>query len=840
GKQLWAERYEQELEDIFAVQDEITKQIITELQVKLTEGEQARVFAKGTDNLEAYLKFLQARELLMNFKPENQPMIRQLLQEAIELDPDYPLAYWALGGSYTMDYFYGLTKSPKKSIEQAYELLQKSSALDEKLGVTQFGLSIIFTLKGQHEKAIEHGLLAVELDPNSSDFKQNLARILMNAGRPQKSIPLYKKALRLNPYSPSGHYSNYGYALWMMGQYEEALAAGEEARRRGPNDMFSHILLTAAYTELGRDQDARDSASEILKIKPDITLEWLAKMLPWKNKDDVNRLIGDLSKAGLPEHPPLKLPDKPSIAVLPFTNMSGDPEQEYFADGMTDDLITALSKISGIFVISRNSVFTFKDKPTIIQQVAMELNVHYVLEGSVRRAGDTIRVNAQLIDANTDHHLWAEKYDGRIEDVFSLQDNITQRIVSALSVKLTNQEQALISSTDTDNIEAYDLFLKARSLRNQFTPESFVEASRLLKKATELDPNYSQAYAELAYIYWDAQAQGAPFLKALGIGQSVAIGFLDDGSLGSGRSLAIGFLELAMQNPTHLAHQIAAGVAISRRQFKIAAEHARKAIEMSPNYPEGYAALSQIFKDTQPEQALSYAKMEAKLDPNRLPFSLYKQAEAYFFMKNYEKTVELMERACVHAPRLLENNGILVAALAHLGRKEEAKDIYLNNFLKVQASQFPPPPELIIRDWGIQNPEMADLLINGLMKVGLPAVPDSYCRLSESERLSIEEVKEIVIDKTWKGNFWFISSFGFWDYFLKNGENTLKTLFSTENREYGFDENGLYVLKNVKGMKVKSYRTIYRNPHGHYDQRNEYISVDEVMVASFSVLKDSE
>jgi hypothetical protein len=163
-----------------------------------------------------------------------------------------------------------------------------------------------------------------------------------------------------------------------------------------------------------------------------------------------------------------------------------------------DDLITALSKISGIFVISRNSVFTFKNKPTKIQQVAKELNVHYILQGSVRRAGDKIRVNAQLIDANTDHHLWAEKYDGRIEDVFSLQDNITRRIVSALSVKLTNQEQALISSADTDNIEAYDLFLKARSLLNQFTPESFVEASILLKKATELDPNYSQAYALLA------------------------------------------------------------------------------------------------------------------------------------------------------------------------------------------------------------------------------------------------------------------------------------------------------------------------------------------------------
>jgi TolB-like protein/class 3 adenylate cyclase len=522
------------------------------------------------------------------------------------------------------------------------------------------------------------------------------------------------------------------------------------------------------------------------------------------------------------------LPDKPSIAVLPFDNRSGDPEQEYFADGMTDDLITALSKISGIFVISRNSVFTFKNTPVNIQQVAKELNVHYVLEGSVRRAGETIRVNAQLIDANTDHHLWAEKYDGHIEDVFSLQDNITRRIVSALSVKLTNQEQALISSADTDNIEAYDLFLKARNLVYQFTPESYVEASLLLKRATELDPNYSQAYSLLASIYWDGAAMGAPFYKTLDINWD------------SGRYLAISFLELAMQNPTPIAHRIAADVAMSRRQFKIAAEHARKAIELSPNSPEGYAALSRIFKDTQPEQALSYAKMEAKLDPNRLPSSLYTQAKAYFFMKNYEKTVELMERACVHAPNLLQGNGYLVAALAHLGREEEAQGIYLNNFIKVFPGHYPPPPEHIIYFEGIQKPEMADLLINGLMKAGLPAWPDSYSLLSETEKLSIEEVKEIVIDKTWKGNFWLMPSNRFLDFFLKNGKNTLKAGLSEKNREFGFDENALYIMKNIKGRKLKSYRAIYRNPNGNYNQKNEYIYVDEVEVASFSVLKNSE
>jgi len=195
--------------------------------------------------------------------------------------------------------FYGTSKTPAKSLERAYELGQKALDLDEKLGPTHYLLSVTYTLKKQHEKAIEHGKVAVEFNPNSALFQASLARLLMNAGRSQESIPLYKKAIRLNPYAPSSNFYNYGFALWMMGQYEEALAAGNQARSRGPNDLFSQMLLAATYIELGRDEEARASAAEALRIKSDLTLEWLAKMIPWKNKDDVDRLIGDLRKAGL-------------------------------------------------------------------------------------------------------------------------------------------------------------------------------------------------------------------------------------------------------------------------------------------------------------------------------------------------------------------------------------------------------------------------------------------------------------------------------------------------------------------------------------------------------------
>jgi len=198
------------------------------------------------------------------------------------------------------------------------------------------------------------------------------------------------------------------------------------------------------------------------------------------------------------------LPNKPSIAVLPFVNMSEDPKQEYFSDGITDDIITDLSKISGLLVIARNSTFTYKGKAVKFKQVAEELGVRYVLEGSVRKAGDEIRINAQLIDAMTGHHLWAERYDGKMDRVFALQDQITQKIVSAMQVQLTRGEKEQVGLRATDNIEAYKARLEGTGHFYRYTPDGTAKAAALFKKAIELDPNYGQAYAALAHVYYQA------------------------------------------------------------------------------------------------------------------------------------------------------------------------------------------------------------------------------------------------------------------------------------------------------------------------------------------------
>jgi adenylate cyclase len=200
--------------------------------------------------------------------------------------------------------------------------------------------------------------------------------------------------------------------------------------------------------------------------------------------------------------PLLPLPDKPSIVVLPFVNMSKDPEQEYFSDGITENLTTDLSQLSGFFVISRNSAFTYKGKAVNVKEVSRELGVRHVVEGSVQKAGDRVRINAQLVDTMTGHHVWTERYDRELKDIFTLQDEVIQKIVFALKVKLTPEEQERFRRTPTDNLEAYDFFLRGVGSFYRSTTEANAQARQLFEKAIALDPQYAGAYAWLGWTYW--------------------------------------------------------------------------------------------------------------------------------------------------------------------------------------------------------------------------------------------------------------------------------------------------------------------------------------------------
>jgi adenylate cyclase len=296
GHHLWAEQYDRNLTDIFAVQDEITKKIIKAMQVKLTNGEEVRAAARATNSLEAYLKYLQAMDYIYQFNIESNDLGKKLAEEAIALDPEYAMAYRALARTHIMDAWFGTTKSPKQSLAKSKELLQKAIVLDNTYAEAHATLGILFSMTGKHDKAVAKAEHAIALNPNSAFTHAMLGHTLRFAGRWKEAIPEYKKAIRLNPIPPDQYFFGLGLAYAWTGQYDEAIKWCEKAVRQKPNSFFAHLMMAVIYSLSGREEEARAEGAEVLRINPKFSLEKFEKRCTGKDKE---RFIGALRNAGL-------------------------------------------------------------------------------------------------------------------------------------------------------------------------------------------------------------------------------------------------------------------------------------------------------------------------------------------------------------------------------------------------------------------------------------------------------------------------------------------------------------------------------------------------------------
>jgi adenylate cyclase len=299
GHHLWAKRYDRNLSDIFAVQDELTKEIITAMQVKLTEGEEVKAAAKGTDNLEAYLKYLQANELIYRHNPETNALAKELVEEATTLDPEFASAYYALGKTQINDVWLGTSKFPKDSIAKAIKLVQKAITLDDTYAEAHAILGYLYSMTRQHDKALAQGEKAVALNPNSAESHMRYGKILTFAGRYEESIPELQKAIRLNPIPPNIYLYSLGISFALTGQYEEAITWCDKAVRKEPDSMFARLFMAQIYSYSGRDEEARAEAAEVLRINPKFSLEKFAERVTYKNQEDKERAISALRRAGL-------------------------------------------------------------------------------------------------------------------------------------------------------------------------------------------------------------------------------------------------------------------------------------------------------------------------------------------------------------------------------------------------------------------------------------------------------------------------------------------------------------------------------------------------------------
>jgi adenylate cyclase len=356
------------------------------------------------------------------------------------------------------------------------------------------------------------------------------------------------------------------------------------------------------------------------------------------------------------------LPEKPSIAILPFSNLSGDPAQDYISDGISENIISALSKISDMFVIASNSTFTYKGKPVKVQQVSEELGVRYVLEGSAQKIGNRIRINAQLIDATTGHHLWSEKYDRDMEDLFALQDEITHKIIVELQVKLTEGEQARVSHKSTNNLEAWSYAVRGLKLFERVSQENNAKAMEFFERAVELDPNYVWAWVRLAWTHIMASIPGwspSPSehqKKVVEIAEKVSVLGRSDSDV----------------------HALWGLIYRVRKQYELAITEGEKSLALGPTNAQAHVLMAVTMNDVgRFDDAIRLVKKAMRLHPYYPAYYLQWLGGAYRMTGRYEEALsvynQLLERSRKGEFPIFDAHVFLADTYAEFGKEEEAR-----------------------------------------------------------------------------------------------------------------------------------------------------------------------
>jgi TolB-like protein/class 3 adenylate cyclase len=415
--------------------------------------------------------------------------------------------------------------------------------------------------------------------------------------------------------------------------------------------------------------------------------------------------VGEAVAPPIAEKPALPLPDKPSLAVLPFQNMSGDPEQEYFADGMVEEITTAISRLPWLFVIARNSSFTFKGKAIDVKQVARELGVRYVLEGSVRKSGNRVRITGQLIDAATGNHIWADRFDGALDDIFELQDRVASSVVGAIEPRLRLSEIERASRKATENLGAYDLYLRALAQTYRNTEEGLAEAIVLLRRALAIDPSYAPAAALVAWCCWLQRVQGW--------------GALSDEDIAAAVGLARQALEAGRDDPDTM-WQAAFALLVLAGEPAMVEAILDRALTLNPNAAMAWQAKGWVHAlRNRPEAAIEAFDRALRLSPfdPLAYYALAGVATAHLVSRRFDRAVEWANRALHAQSRATTAIRMKIVANAHLGRLDEAR-ADLRRLLAID-------PGLTVTRYlaflaPSTVPEVIDLMIAGLRLAGLP------------------------------------------------------------------------------------------------------------------------
>jgi TolB-like protein/class 3 adenylate cyclase len=424
-------------------------------------------------------------------------------------------------------------------------------------------------------------------------------------------------------------------------------------------------------------------------------------------------------------------PDRPSVAVLPFANLSGDPGEEYFADGVTDDLITDLAKLSGLVVIARNSVVTYKGRPVVLQEVARELDVRYVVEGSVRRSGDRIHVNAKLLDTATGDHLMAKEFDRSATDVFAVEDEVVRHIVEALGVRPTESEQDQLARPPTANLEAYDYYLRGEQAERT---GRLREALQRYAKATTLDPSFAEAYA--------ADARTAVYVWRLDYDNVLP------GPVARKRAYEKAGRALELNPESSRPYAILAILQVVDRQYEEALASAGRAVALGPSDAEAHAALSLVLTFAgRPADAVAAIETAQRFNPSLSTNERQAAGLAFLLHGDYSRAIETLKRARAEARGLIDSHLLLAAAYARAGRMNEARDAAAEARRAVPVASVELTRVLYAH---FRNSQDLERVLDAMRDAGLPQWPFDF-RGEERDRLNGEDISRLAFGRTWRG-----------------------------------------------------------------------------------------
>ena len=661
GAQLWAQNFDGAAADIFDFQDRITARAAAIAEPKIQQAEIDRSRRDRPGSLDAYDFYLRALQKLSTYRAEDNAEALELLEKSIALEPGFAPALANAVYGYEHRVTMGWPQVSKDDGARAMELARAAlaAAKDDAIVLAHCGFAIQ-AIGRDFEKGLYLAKRSVELNPNDVLVLFKAGAVHIWCGSLDEAQRLFKRVIELSPGDTVNAYAGLAHVNIALGHYQEALDWAGRSYAENPNFDVIHWLLIAANAHLGRMDEAKRWLRALQALSPGVSMAALQSGHTQKEPGRMAAIFDGLRLAGMPEKPDTE-PVLPSLAVLPFQNLSGDAEQDYFADGIVEDIITALSRFKSFAVIARNSSFIYKGRPVDVRQVAQELGVRYVLEGSVRRAANALRISAKLIDAARGTQLWAEKYEGALEDIFAFQDRITESVVWIVEPQIEAAEIERSRRERPGSVAAYDLYLQTLSGFLNESADENANSYAKLSKALTIEPDNARYLSRAAFLLMARNASGYPPIGADDVGKCA--------------ELARRGLEHAAGDGTVMA---SCGLALiqTAKEYDYGMEVMRSAVEANPN---NYMAVCEMgvacLHCGGLDEALAFFHRAISLSPGdpMATLSLTGIAHAYMALGDYEEALKWATRSRVLSFDFDPNYWMLIAAYAQLGRMDEAR-----------------------------------------------------------------------------------------------------------------------------------------------------------------------